>query len=871
MGADEVSSSPSKLIIDTDKFGQTFWGIGGLSGGGGTSRLLYDYKEPQRSQILDYLFKPNYGASLQILKVEIGGDSQSTDGTESSHMHSADDLDYHRGYEWWLLQEAKKRNPEIKTYGLSWAFPGWVGGNGTWPFDHPDLLANYTLMWLKGARSEYNIDIDYIGIWNERSADGRYVTILRKVLDDNGFNKTMIVAKDGDKSICDEMAKDPAYKAAVGAVGLHYPSDYEDYSTCRNIGFGVNGIRGGKPTWSSEESSSHDDLNGGACWARIIMAHFVLQGFTSSIMWNLVGSYFHGTNWDASSMLTAQEPWTGNYGDMSPLWATAHTTQFTKIGWDMLEVGSGSGSLPKGGFYVTYFDPESKNWTLTISKISYEHASCTRPPLPPFATAPETVTFELAASLEKRSKLAMWYSNFENFQPDGSVPEIFVRKPDLEVKDGSITIEVPVGAVITISTILDGPQKGEPATPIPESNATFPLPLVDDFQSYDVPHEAKYWSDQIGSWEVHYEDESKGGSRKVMRQMTPRLPIGWTDEGTYGPMAVVGMSEWRDLTVKASFRLPKDSVDAGCIATRANLLWSVGTTLCAYGNGTWLLSEGGPPISGARPSTVYASGVAAALPAHSWVDIELTTVETTASASLGGSKLFEDAKVDGGGSGFALFGTSHWTATEFASIAVDQAGPHWTPSPAPEHCAKGVEGSQLHVRECVANGLVADDQVFELLPNYALRHQPSGLCASVKHLTPGIPVVLKKCDPTDDYQMFGYSYTRIRDELVPVWAKGSMGVLGLTGDKSGTLTLHLGELSEGQWNRWMYFPNTKQLRNVNLGGHLDLHAPSASSNMSHTQPLLKRNARATSTPFCLALCKADDSSDGAAHLTELFV
>lgn len=51
-----------------------------LSGGGATSKLLVNYPEPQRSEILDYLFKPNFGAALQILKVEIGGDAQSTDG-----------------------------------------------------------------------------------------------------------------------------------------------------------------------------------------------------------------------------------------------------------------------------------------------------------------------------------------------------------------------------------------------------------------------------------------------------------------------------------------------------------------------------------------------------------------------------------------------------------------------------------------------------------------------------------------------------------------------------------------------------------------------------------------------------------------------
>jgi hypothetical protein len=44
---------------------------GGLSGGGATSVLLPFYPEPYRSQILDFLFKPNFGASLHILKVRV--------------------------------------------------------------------------------------------------------------------------------------------------------------------------------------------------------------------------------------------------------------------------------------------------------------------------------------------------------------------------------------------------------------------------------------------------------------------------------------------------------------------------------------------------------------------------------------------------------------------------------------------------------------------------------------------------------------------------------------------------------------------------------------------------------------------------------
>src|SRR3954447_11427015 len=38
--------------------GRTFDGVGAISGGGGNSRLLIDYPEPQRGQILDYLFRP---------------------------------------------------------------------------------------------------------------------------------------------------------------------------------------------------------------------------------------------------------------------------------------------------------------------------------------------------------------------------------------------------------------------------------------------------------------------------------------------------------------------------------------------------------------------------------------------------------------------------------------------------------------------------------------------------------------------------------------------------------------------------------------------------------------------------------------------
>ena len=102
----------------------------------GTYRLLHDYPEPQRAEILDYMFKPNFGASYHRIKVEIGGDGQGTCGSEASHMRTPTEANFTRGYAWWLLAEAKRRNPGIITYALPESWPRWVVNNS---FGYPGL------------------------------------------------------------------------------------------------------------------------------------------------------------------------------------------------------------------------------------------------------------------------------------------------------------------------------------------------------------------------------------------------------------------------------------------------------------------------------------------------------------------------------------------------------------------------------------------------------------------------------------------------------------------------------------------------------------------------------------------------------------
>ena len=117
------------ITLDPSATADRFDGIGGVSGGGGGTRLLYDYAPIERSAILDLLFKPKHGAALHVLKVGIGPDGDTTQGSEASHMRTIDDRSptaFDRGYENWFMVEAKARNDKIHLSGLEWGVPGWV-------------------------------------------------------------------------------------------------------------------------------------------------------------------------------------------------------------------------------------------------------------------------------------------------------------------------------------------------------------------------------------------------------------------------------------------------------------------------------------------------------------------------------------------------------------------------------------------------------------------------------------------------------------------------------------------------------------------------------------------------------------------------
>jgi O-glycosyl hydrolase len=121
------AAEPTTIELSAADTGRTFEGIGGVSAGAST-RLLYDYPEPYRSDILYFLFSPHFGAALQHLNVEIGSGENSTSGSEPSHVITREELAQPkaRGYEFWLMKEARNRNPAVILDCLPWAYPGWI-------------------------------------------------------------------------------------------------------------------------------------------------------------------------------------------------------------------------------------------------------------------------------------------------------------------------------------------------------------------------------------------------------------------------------------------------------------------------------------------------------------------------------------------------------------------------------------------------------------------------------------------------------------------------------------------------------------------------------------------------------------------------
>ncbi len=345
-----------------------FDGLGAADAGGAMGRLLIDYPATQRTQILDYLFGPG-GADLQILKLEIGGDSGEADGALPSVEHSRGQIDCQSGYEWWLAEQAVARDPHILLAGLQWSAPGWVGS--VWNSD--DI--GYVIDWLNCARS-HGLRVSYLGGWNERGFRMAWFEQLRRTLNADGYRYVKLMAADtfSDRTVAAGRrvydpaqtwyvarvaAAHPAFRAALGVIAAH--------DTCGGPtrGFQCESTRAarrlGLPLWESELGAMHGPT-APADLARSVNAGFIQAGITGYVQWPMITAMPPGLLYAGHGLVDASEPQAGHYAVSPITWAIAQTTQFTEPGWR--HVNGASGYLGNSGTYAAYESPDHSDWSL---------------------------------------------------------------------------------------------------------------------------------------------------------------------------------------------------------------------------------------------------------------------------------------------------------------------------------------------------------------------------------------------------------------------------------------------------------------------------------------------------------------------------
>ncbi len=514
------------IAVDPAGPGRVFDGVGAISGGGGNSRLLIDYPTRQRDQILDYLFKPGYGASLQILKLEIGGDANSTDGSEPSVEHTRGAVNCDVGYEFWLAKQAKARNPNIRLYGLAWAAPGWIGNGNFWSQD----MIDYLMTWM-GCAQRHGLSIDYLGGWNERGYNVAWYENLHATLAAKHY-PTKVVGDDSGWGVADAMAKDPAFAKSIDVVAAHYSCEGGDGGNANSCSSTQNAISTGKPLWDSE-NGSQDYNTGAGPLIRAITRGYIDGKMTALLNWPLIAAITPNLPYATVGLAVANQPWSGNYSIGMNAWVTAQVTQFVQPGWQFLDRARGYlGGDRSNGSYISLTSPAKTDYSTVVETTS--------------ATAASTATFTVPGSLSSKP-VHVWATKVNDTDNDDRFVHLADLLPD---RSGTLTYTLQPGYVYTFSTVSQRVGRGTAVSPAPHPLA---LPYSDDFNRYVAGQEARYVSDMQGSFEV--QPCAAGRRGLCLQQMAPTKPIEWQQDSD--AFTLVGDPSWTNYQVQTDVELAK--------------------------------------------------------------------------------------------------------------------------------------------------------------------------------------------------------------------------------------------------------------------------------------------------------------------------
>ncbi|OCT11274.1 hypothetical protein A8709_06250 [Paenibacillus pectinilyticus] len=591
----------TSVTINGSGSGRTFEGVG-IVNSSGTSKLLYDYPANQQSDILDFLFKPNFGAGLTVFKNEIGGDMDSSSGAEPSHQRTAAETPTARGANFWMAAQAKTRYPSMKYEALRWGLPAWVATDT----DKKNYYLNYlSLMAANGT------PLDFLGPeQNEGSFNRDYVVnTLKPALTAGGYSNVKLVAADAynNWNVADTVVSDTALSSALYAISSHYI-----------ITSTANAQATGKPLYSNEsDTPMHDD------WTRTMyVAGRMAESFTTGKMVRYMyqpalDGVYDTLQYQGKGILTANTPWSGHYDVNQSLWMTAQFTQFAPPGWKILD--GASGKLDANNYYITFKDPNTTNYSVVIVNTG-------------------TTATDYAFTLQNvsTSSLNVWRTTQSTS---------FSQLTSITPSAGAFSLSAPAQSVTSLTTTT-GQTKGT-ATYSDPADTPQALTYTDNFNGYATGAQMKYAVDQQGAFEV----VDYGSGNKGLRQVIATKPQDWMTTGD--PYTTLGDTRWSNYQVSADVKVPSGAYVT--VSGRANLhnpgnYSPSGYQMQLFSSGNWYFRKVDNGVV-----TNFANGTVAGFSSANWYNVKVAMNNNQITAYIGGTQVATttDATINSGQVAFA--------------------------------------------------------------------------------------------------------------------------------------------------------------------------------------------------------------------------
>ena len=636
--------------VNTDE-GTVYRGLGVVTGNN-SSRLLMDYKAENPEaywEIMNLLFKPDYGAGLTHVKIEFGTDVNSSSGTEPSIMRSADEeADVTRGAGFMFAADALSINPDITVDLLRWGEPKWVAD----AFEE-SIEAGHTARykWYKAAIDKaydtYGIKFTHISAdANEADQiDTEWIIYFANALENEtderyDYGEIKIVASDevGTWKISKAMMENEELRNAVDVLGEHYNTWADKNAKTLNTEYG-------KEIWYTEGvastniaklavNSNGSGINGtnGA----LDVCNRIINGYYNGRMTMYeyqpaVAAYYSGAKYFPKSLINAQNPWSGYYEADCGIWTSAHFTMFMENGWRYIDsacYGDGKEShaiSETTNNYMTVTDTETGDYSIVICNDSEEQRNYTFTLENMAKTDAPIYIWETRGPDEGQAYDANYFKNIGTYKPaeiDGKY---------------SYSIEVKPYSIVTITTL----DKNADTSVYNCSYEDIPLDInySDDFEYSDEFLSARgyaplYTTDYGGAFEVDVVDGNKVLVQKINME---NKPVDWRFRGTPNPITSLGDDRWSNYSAEIDFKLVDDS-DRNYVSFGVRyLLAELDTNTAENGYSLKITPDGQWNLR--KNSRSVADGTIDGFDSTAWHTVKITADGQNISAYLDGTEL----------------------------------------------------------------------------------------------------------------------------------------------------------------------------------------------------------------------------------------